>query len=101
MGDAPERSVRVSVQPRAGRVRVEVADTGPGIPPELHGRIFDPYFRGPNVHKSGIGLGLATVKRVVESHGGRVGVRSIVGQGSVFWFDLPQAAEHPSTRGAT
>lgn len=69
---------------------MEVEDSGPGISPELVGDIFQPYVRGPTNVKEGLGLGLATVKRLCETHGGRVGVRSVVGRGSIFWVELPR-----------
>lgn len=73
------------------RVRVEVEDTGPGIAPDLARRVFDPYVRAANNKEPGIGLGLATVKRLAEAHGGNVGLHSKVGAGSTFWFELPVA----------
>jgi signal transduction histidine kinase len=69
-----------------------VEDTGPGIPPEVVDEIFLPYVRGPNQGKGGLGLGLATVKRLCETRGGRVGVRSVLGRGSIFWIELPLAS---------
>ena len=96
LGDSPRRSVtlRVLVQRRA--VRFEVEDTGPGIPPALIDSVFQPYVRGPGTGKPGIGLGLATVRRLVESHGGAVAVRPAAGGGSVFWFELSAAEATPA-----
>lgn len=88
MGDAAERCIDVRVQEAGERFRVEVHDTGPGIPLEQQKRIFDPYVqlrRGG----TGIGLGLATVERLAQAHGGAVGVTSAPGHGSTFWFELP------------
>ncbi len=76
---------------RGGVVHVEVEDTGPGIPPEALKDIFLPFVRGPTQGKDGLGLGLATVKRLCEAHGGRAGVRTSVGQGSVFWIEIPRS----------
>src|SRR5438105_3351013 len=76
LGDAELREVALRVRQRRGRVLFEVEDTGPGIPASLGARIFEPYVRGPNTGAPGIGLGLATVKRLVESHGGSLGVRA-------------------------
>jgi signal transduction histidine kinase len=73
------------------RVRIEVRDTGPGLPPGSETRVFEPYVRGPGSDRPGLGLGLATVKRIVETHGGAVGVESRVGVGCRFWMDLPRA----------
>ncbi|HZZ84123.1 MAG TPA: HAMP domain-containing sensor histidine kinase [Anaeromyxobacteraceae bacterium] len=73
----------------AGLVRLEVEDTGPGIPPEWTERIFLPYERAGGGGQEGLGLGLATVKRLCDAYGGRAGVRSTPGHGSVFWIELP------------
>ncbi|HET8733981.1 MAG TPA: HAMP domain-containing sensor histidine kinase [Anaeromyxobacteraceae bacterium] len=83
-------AVRVATEPAA--VRVEVEDGGPGLPEDLEDRVFQPYVRGAVRDKPGLGLGLATVKRLAEAHGGRVGVHSQPGRGSTFWFELPRAA---------
>src|SRR3989441_635962 len=91
LGNAEVREVSLRVRPRRGRVLFEVEDTGPGIPPALGQRIFEPYFRGPNTGAPGIGLGLATVKRLVESHGGTLGVRAGANGGALFWFELDEA----------
>ena len=90
LGDAETREVLLRVRQRRGRVLFEVEDTGPGIPPSLGMRIFEPYIRGPNTGAPGIGLGLATVKRLVESHGGTLGVRSGARGGALFWFELDE-----------
>jgi signal transduction histidine kinase len=90
-GSATRRiAIRACVMPE--RVRVEVEDTGPGIPAGLEHRVFEPYVRGPDVTQAGLGLGLATVKRLVESHEGIVGVRRI-DTGTIFWFELPRAKD--------
>jgi PAS domain S-box-containing protein len=71
-------------------VTVQVVDTGPGIPAALHGKLFQKFSRlGENRQQEGHGLGLAIVKTLIEAHGGRVSVRSEVGQGSTFGFSLP------------
>jgi signal transduction histidine kinase len=98
MGDRPERRVAVTVHERPAAVRVEVADTGPGIPEHLRARIFEPYVRANGGDQPGLGLGLATVKRIAEAHGGAVGVSSAPGAGSVFWFELPKPAPRDEGR---
>jgi signal transduction histidine kinase len=86
----PVRQVIVRPIVSRERVRVEVQDNGPGVPPGMVDRLFEPYVRAPNAAHPGIGLGLATVKRFATAHQGAVGVRQ-QGQGSVFWFELPRA----------
>lgn len=93
LGDATERVVVLRVRPRRHTVAFEVEDSGPGIPTELGDRIFDPYVRGARASatRPGIGLGLATVKRLVTAHGGSLGAARGVLGGSLFWFELPRA----------
>ena len=89
MGDPHTRRVSIRASALNGRVRLDVEDTGPGIPEELHATIFEPFARGPHGTNEGVGLGLATVKRLTEAHGGSVGLRSRVGVGTVFSIELP------------
>lgn len=91
MGACTPRQVVVRVR-ASDRLRVEVNDTGPGLAPEFVTVAFQPHVRGRGVSVPGLGLGLATVKRLAEAHGGRVGVASAPGVGSTFWFELPAAA---------
>jgi signal transduction histidine kinase len=93
IGDGPVRRIDVRVHDKGDHVRFEIEDTGPGLPEGLDAHVFDPYVRGPHATQPGIGLGLATVKRLVEAHGGRVGVVSVAGRGCTFWFELPGAHE--------
>jgi two-component system NtrC family sensor kinase len=71
---------------------LEFTDTGEGIPEENLTRIFDPFFTTKDVGK-GTGLGLATSYGIVEDHGGRISVRSKVGEGTTFTIDLPTYPE--------
>jgi signal transduction histidine kinase len=91
MGSSEVRRVRVHVGDAGDRLRVSVEDTGPGIPSDKKGILFEPYVRADS-NQPGIGLGLATVKRLVEAHGGRVGFESPPGSGCTFWFELPKAS---------
>ncbi len=79
-----------------GHVRISVADCGPGIPQEELQQIWERYRKGSrSENRSGTGLGLAIVRAIVELHHGAYGVMSTVGQGSVFWFDLPVTDKVP------
>ena len=73
------------------RLRITVSDTGPGISPEKIERLFTPFDRlgAEKTEIEGTGLGLALSKRLVEVMGGRMGVESTSGQGSVFWVEFP------------
>lgn len=74
------------------RLLVWVEDHGPGIPPAEHEKIFERFYRrGAELRREtqGVGIGLSIVKHIVEAHGGRVVVRSDVGQGSRFTIELP------------
>lgn len=73
-----------------GLVRLRISDTGQGMSPETIGRIFDPFFTTKS-RKKGTGLGLATVKKVIDEAGGRISVESTPGQGTVFDILLPAA----------
>jgi len=85
-------TVTVRADAAGTHVRFEVADTGPGIPPEHVGRIFERFYRVPGTKGPGAGLGLSIAKEIVEAHGGEIGASSAPGQGSTFWFTLPAAA---------
>lgn len=71
---------------RHGRIGFEVIDDGPGIPADIRGKIFTPFF---TMREGGTGLGLAFVERVVQAHHGTVVVETEVGRGSVFRVELP------------
>lgn len=71
-----------------------VTDNGVGITPEQCERLFDPYFRGSAKPKSvGLGLGLYLCQQIIQAHGGKIGVNSQIGEGTVFWFILPVAKD--------
>lgn len=91
----PERTpeVRVYAEPHGGRVRILIQDNGIGIVPRDRERIFNIFER---VHAQqdyeGTGIGLSIVRKAIERMGGRVGLESTPGQGSCFWFELPEVA---------
>lgn len=73
-----------------GEITVRVTDSGPGIPPPMRDKLFDPYERPDTAkHSGGLGTGLALSKMIVELHGGHIRVRSQEGKGSTFSFSLP------------
>lgn len=87
-----EGEVKVAVRRHAGNLEFTVSDTGIGIPEEMHRQIFQTFSQvdsSPTRKYGGTGLGLAISKGLVELMGGRIGVRSRLGHGSVFTFTLP------------
>jgi signal transduction histidine kinase len=91
-GSELPRRIAVRVNDGAHAAHVEIEDNGPGIPAEAEQHIFEPFRRLSTTRQSGFGLGLATVKKIVEAYHGRLGVHSRPAKGSVFWFELPKAA---------
>jgi signal transduction histidine kinase len=90
-GKRAPRRISIHVKDHDDLTRIEVEDTGPGLPPGSERIIFEPFRRLANTNQPGIGLGLATVKKIVEAYKGRVGVVSTWGCGSTFWFEIPKA----------
>jgi two-component system OmpR family sensor kinase len=91
----PGGTVRLDVRSDGTEAALDVADTGPGIPPELLPNLFDRFFRADQARsreEGGSGLGLAICREMVEAHGGRISATSEVGRGSVFSFALPLSA---------
>jgi signal transduction histidine kinase/ActR/RegA family two-component response regulator len=86
---------RITIHARregAEQLKIEIADSGPGIAPEYRNRIFEKFDRGdPAVatRHGGTGLGLAIARELTEAMGGTIGVESEIGAGSTFWFTLP------------
>jgi len=96
----PPGSITIRAGERSeGQVRIEIEDTGSGIPPEKLGKIYDPFFTTKEPGK-GTGLGLFIVRQIVERNKGRISVESAVGKGTTFFLDFP-AAMQAVVRGAT
>ena len=88
MDSGGELLIRLSEQ--RGRAVIEVIDTGPGIPPEQIGQIFQVYY---STKKAGSGLGLPTTRRIIREHEGTIHVESQFGMGTRFILSLPMAGE--------
>jgi two-component system sensor histidine kinase ResE len=87
-----DSEIKLKVIKCTSEIRVEVADRGPGIPPEARADLFRRFVYPAGeaaASQTGAGLGLSVVKAIVEAHGGRVGVDDRPSGGSVFWFTLP------------
>ena len=96
--------VRVTAAAAGGEWRIDVQDSGIGIPPAELGRLFERFFRASNATtagRPGSGLGLSIVKEVAELHGGRVGVSSTLGAGTTVSLFLPAQAAVPPAAGGT
>ena len=88
LAGCPDGRIAVRLHAHEGRVRVAVADTGPGIPADALPRIFEPFFSTKPVGQ-GTGLGLSICYSIVQSHGGRLTAESRPGLGATFVVDLP------------
>jgi two-component system sensor histidine kinase KdpD len=87
----PESAIFLRAHAMNGDVRISVKDSGPGIAPKDRRRIFEKYYRvkDDSDRIPGTGMGLAIARNIVEAHGGKIWVESMVGQGSEFFFTLP------------
>lgn len=92
------RWLRVRLAGRGGFVELEVEDSGPGIPADSLARIFELFYRVPEDPAPGTGIGLATVRRILDAHDGEITVRSVVGQGTSFRARLPVAVVAPGAK---
>ncbi|MFZ4507036.1 MAG: sensor histidine kinase [Fimbriimonas sp.] len=87
----PKGTILIRVVEDGHNAVFEIIDEGPGIPPEYVEKIFDPFTQVKGT-KGGTGLGLTFCRLAILAQGGRIGVRSTLGQGSTFWFSLPKDA---------
>ncbi len=89
---APSSDVVIRCQPQEDMILVEVKDHGPGIPPEHLAHLFERFYRVPsNSSARGTGLGLYICRKIIEAHGGEIGVMSELGEGTRFHFTIPAA----------
>ena len=96
--------MRCRMRRHLDKARVEVVDTGRGIPEEHLDRVFERFYRVDAARSrkmGGTGLGLAIVRQILEAHGASIQVESTKGRGTRFWFDLPLAIEAPAGDGAS
>jgi C4-dicarboxylate-specific signal transduction histidine kinase len=92
LDDAPERNIRIDCAREDDSVRIVVADTGPGIAPDIAQRIFDPFFTTKEVG-AGTGLGLSITYSIVKEHGGEISLLGPTEGGATFEIVLPAGAE--------
>jgi len=78
--------VNIKNMRKENKVRIEVIDDGEGIQPESLHKIFNPFFSSK---ENGTGLGLTVVQKVIEAHGGELGIESELGKGTTVWMELP------------
>ncbi|MDD3335632.1 MAG: HAMP domain-containing sensor histidine kinase [Eubacteriales bacterium] len=94
-----DKTVTIEQTIRENKIRIEIKDSGEGIEPDELPFIWSRYYRGQKPHKRptvGTGLGLNIAQGILEKHGMEYGVESTVGQGSNFWFELPETDESTS-----
>lgn len=90
----PGLQIILEAQRQDDWVYCTVTDDGVGINSEQSAHLFDPYFRGTTQPKSvGLGLGLYLCQQIIQAHGGKIGVKSEPGKGTMFWFTLPISEE--------
>jgi two-component system sensor histidine kinase KdpD len=90
---AANAPIRITAEAKDQMLIASIADRGPGIDDFEQSLVFEKFYRGRNqrVQVHGTGMGLAICKAIVEAHGGKLGVTSQLGHGSVFYFSLPLA----------
>ena len=89
MAASTRRELVLSAVPEADRIRIEIADSGPGVPAEVAAQLFQPFVTSK---PDGMGLGLAICRGIVEAHGGQLSMAANPQGGAVFAFTLPVAA---------
>jgi signal transduction histidine kinase len=88
-----EGEIKITLSENEDEIRVDISDTGIGIPPQDLPRLFDEFYRGSNVEVKGSGLGLSIARRIINAHGGKIWAESPcleTGRGSKFTFTIPK-----------
>lgn len=98
MENQATRDLTVTAQMDVDGVRISVADSGPGVPPEIAAQLFQPFV---TTKPDGMGIGLSVCRTIVEAHGGRLWTEAAPEGGTVFQFTVPVAAQAPPRRDGT
>jgi two-component system sensor kinase FixL len=88
MDEMPRRTLTLGVRRRGEQVEVSVADTGPGLPPEVREKLFQPFV---TTKPQGMGIGLSICRAIIQAHGGELWAEPNPGGGTIFRFVLPVA----------
>jgi len=97
MQQSPRREVMIATAPgAAGLIEISVADTGPGLAPEVRANLFRPFI---TTKGNGMGIGLSVCRSIVEAHGGRLWSEDNPAGGTVFRFTLPRAPDDGAEEG--
>jgi len=89
MESSEERILAIEAATKDGMLELRVSDTGPGLPPEVAGNLFQPFI---TTKSRGMGVGLSICRSIIEAHGGRISTAKRPGGGTVFAFTLPLEA---------
>jgi signal transduction histidine kinase len=85
----PGEDIVIKAAREDGGIRFSVTDKGPGIAPKYQPYLFEKFYRVPGAERTGAGLGLSIAREIVRAHHGSIGVKSVPGEGSEFYFDIP------------
>ncbi|MBX5473136.1 MAG: GHKL domain-containing protein, partial [Acetobacteraceae bacterium] len=88
MANSARRELSVSAVRAGEMIEISVADTGPGLPEEVHARLFQPFV---TTKPNGMGIGLYVCRTIVEAHGGELSADRVATGGTVFRFTVPSA----------
>ncbi len=91
MTESERRALSIGVRPAGdGMAEIVVADTGPGIHPDIAGQLFQPFV---TTKRTGMGVGLSICRTIVEAHGGNISVGDTAGGGATFRFTIPSVSK--------